>query len=51
LEELGIRGREIFFDAGGTHFARINCLNDSDEGMGMLDMLIRRELAGWWPAS
>jgi ferrochelatase len=51
LEELGIRGRQTFLAAGGTHFARLDCLNDSDEGMAMLDALIRRELAGWWPAS
>jgi ferrochelatase len=51
LEELGIRGRETFMQAGGTHFARLDCLNDSDEGMAMLDALVRRELAGWWPAS
>ena len=51
LEELGIRGRETFIEAGGTHFARLDCLNNSDEGMGMLDALIRRELAGWWPSS
>ncbi len=51
LEELGIRGRESFLGAGGTHFARLDCLNDSDEGMEMLDALIRRELAGWWPSS
>jgi protoporphyrin/coproporphyrin ferrochelatase len=51
LEELGIRGRDTFLGAGGTHFARLDCLNDSDEGMAMLDALIRRELAGWWPPS
>ena len=51
LEELGIRGRETFLAAGGTHFARLDCLNDSSEGMEMLEALIRRELAGWWPAS
>jgi protoporphyrin/coproporphyrin ferrochelatase len=51
LEELGIRGRETFLGAGGTNFARLDCLNDSDEGMAMLDALIRRELAGWWPPS
>jgi len=51
LEELGIRGRETFLRAGGTHFARLDCLNDSDEGMAMLDALVRRELAGWWPSS
>ena len=45
LEELGIRGRDQFLGAGGTHFARLDCLNDGDEGMAILDALIRRELA------
>ena len=49
VEELGIRGRETFLAAGGTHFARLDCLNDSPEGMTMLDALIGRELAGWLP--
>jgi ferrochelatase len=48
IEELGIRGRETFLQAGGTDFARLDCLNDSEEGMAMLDTLLRRELAGWW---
>ena len=47
LEELGIRGRETFLGAGGTHFARLDCLNDSPEGMTMLERIVRRELAGW----
>ena len=47
LEELGIRGRETFLQAGGDHFARLDCLNDSPEGMHMLEGLVRRELAGW----
>ena len=51
IEELGIRGREDFVAAGGTHFARLDCLNDSDAGMTMLDALVRRELAGWWPSA
>lgn len=51
LEELGIRGREAFLRAGGTDFARLDCLNADDEGMKMLDALVRRELAGWWPAA
>ena len=51
LEELGIRGRETFLAAGGSHFARLDCLNSDDEGMAMLDSLIRRELAGWWPSA
>lgn len=47
LEELAIAGREEFLEAGGTDFAYLSCLNDSDIGMTMLDMLIRRELSGW----
>ena len=48
IEELGIRGRETFKAAGGERFALLDCLNDSGEGMVMLDALLRRELAGWW---
>ena len=48
IEELGIRGRADFLAAGGTHFARLDCLNDSEPGMAMLETLLRRELAGWW---
>jgi ferrochelatase len=47
LEELGIRGRESFLASGGEHFALLECLNDSDEGIGLLEALVRRELAGW----
>jgi ferrochelatase len=47
LEELGIRGRETFLAAGGEQFARLDCLNDSPEGMSMLEALVRRELEGW----
>ena len=47
VEELGIRGRETFLTAGGEQFARLECLNDSTEGMTMLEGLVRRELAGW----
>ena len=47
LEELGIRGCETFLQAGGEDFARLDCLNDSPEGMHMLEALVRRELAGW----
>ena len=47
LEELGIRGRETFVTAGGKQFALLDCLNDSAEGMTMLQRLITRELAGW----
>jgi len=47
LEELGIRGREQFLGAGGTHFALLDCLNSDQPGMDMLEALIARELAGW----
>jgi len=47
LEELGIRGRETFRRAGGERFALLDCLNDSDEGLALIEQLARRELAGW----
>jgi ferrochelatase len=47
LEELAIRGREQFTDAGGEEYAALACLNDGDTGMAMLEALVRRELAGW----
>ena len=47
LEELAIRGREQFEEAGGAQFAALACLNTSDAGMAMLECLVRRELAGW----
>jgi ferrochelatase len=47
LEELAIRGRESFIDAGGTDFAYIPCLNDSDIGISMLRRTIAQELQGW----
>ena len=47
VEELGIRGKASFLEAGGTHFARLECLNSNDDGMTMLEGLVRRELAGW----
>ena len=51
IEELGIRGREQFIEAGGTHFARLDCLNDGEAGMAMLEKITRRELGGWWPGN
>jgi len=47
LEELAIRGKQQFEDAGGTQFAYLPCLNASAPGMAMLETLTRRELAGW----
>jgi len=47
LEEIAVEAAEIFHHAGGTHFAHIPCLNDSDEGMAVIESLVRRELSGW----
>ena len=47
LEELAMQGHEQFEDAGGTHYAYLPCLNDSDIGMDMLEQIIAQELAGW----
>ena len=47
LEELAIRGREQFTQAGGRDFAALACLNTGEPGMAMLEALVRRELGGW----
>lgn len=47
LEELAIRGKAQFIEAGGTDFAYLPCLNADAPGMAMLETLMRRELAGW----
>ncbi len=47
LEELAITGREQFLGAGGTHYAYIPCLNDTDHGMDVIETVARNELKGW----
>ncbi len=47
LEEIDGEVREIFLHAGGKNFSHIPCLNDSDEGMEVIETLVRRELRGW----
>jgi len=47
LEELAMQGHEQFEEAGGTHYAYLPCLNDSNIGMDMLEQIIAQELAGW----
>jgi ferrochelatase len=46
-EELAIRGRKQFLNAGGEQFAALDCLNSGEAGMAMLDAMVRRELSGW----
>jgi len=47
LDEIGREVRDEFLHAGGKSFAHIPCLNDSPEGMEVIEALVRRELQGW----
>lgn len=47
LEEIAGEAGEIFHHAGGVNFSHIPCLNDSDEGMAVIEHMVRRELQGW----
>ena len=47
LEEIAVENGDIFKDHGGSHFSAIPCLNDSEEGIGVLKIIIERELQGW----
>jgi ferrochelatase len=47
LEEIAGEAGEIFQHHGGEKFLHIPCLNDSAEGMGVLEKVVRRELQGW----
>jgi len=47
IEEIGVENAEIFHHHGGVEFSRIPCLNDGEDGMLMLDSIVRRELMGW----
>lgn len=47
LEEIAIRGRDTFVEAGGGQFAALECLNASPEGVELLKILIGRNLEGW----
>ncbi len=47
LEELDVENRDIFLEHGGTDFAYIPALNDSDEGLRVIEAVVRRELGGW----
>ncbi len=47
LEEIAMENASIFKTAGGENFAAIPCLNDSADGMKVIETVVRRELAGW----
>jgi len=47
LEEIAIENGDIFRENGGENFAAIPCLNDSADGMKVIQALVERELKGW----
>ncbi|TCQ77669.1 ferrochelatase [Ochrobactrum sp. BH3] len=47
VDEIGHEAAEAFHEAGGENFSHIPCLNDSEEGMKIIETLVRRELQGW----
>ncbi|WP_027487946.1 ferrochelatase [Allorhizobium undicola] len=47
LEEIAGEAGEDFLHNGGEKFTHIPCLNDSDDGMRVLESVVRRELQGW----
>lgn len=47
LEEIDIAARETFLGAGGNAFDAIPCLNAASETIDMLELIARREMAGW----
>ena len=47
LEEIAEQAAESFHHNGGDKFTHIPCLNDSPEGMAVLETVVRRELQGW----
>ena len=47
LEELDVENRQIFTAQGGTDFAYLKALNDSPDGMRVIEAVVRRELMGW----
>jgi protoporphyrin/coproporphyrin ferrochelatase len=47
LEEIGVENAGYFREGGGERFAAIPCLNDSADGMAVIEAVARRELKGW----
>lgn len=47
LEELDVENRHIFEGNGGEKFAYLPALNDSPEGLDVIEAIVRRELGGW----
>ncbi|HWD21349.1 MAG TPA: ferrochelatase [Verrucomicrobiae bacterium] len=51
LEEIGMRGREIFLEAGGTDFRLVPCLNEHPLWLHFLEKLTREFCAAPMPGA
>ena len=47
LEELDGENRHIFENNGGEKFAYLPALNDSSDGIDVIEAIVRRKLMGW----
>jgi protoporphyrin/coproporphyrin ferrochelatase len=47
IEEIGVENAGYFREAGGEKFAAVPCLNDSLEGIRVIQNVVHRELSGW----
>ncbi|NNU62012.1 ferrochelatase [Ochrobactrum soli] len=47
VDEIGNEAAHLFHENGGENFSHIPCLNDSEEGMKVIETMVRRELLGW----
>ena len=47
LEEIAMEGRSDFLKNGGEEYIYIPCLNDSEDGMDLIETIARKELKGW----
>jgi len=47
LEEIALRGRDVFLAAGGEAFAYLPCLNAQADAISLYRRMLGRELAGW----
>ena len=47
FEEIRIENLDYFLQNGGEHFARIDCLDASPEGIDVIEAEVKRELSGW----
>ncbi len=46
-EELEVENRDIFLENGGECFTYVPALNESPDGMRVIEHVVRRELMGW----